>query len=55
MADLEFKSWKHVPREIYDAWKIKPPCYKVDENNHASCYFQCPYYMVCWDEEDEDF
>lgn len=46
-----------VTPELYDAWKVKPPCQIIKENGHGACHPQCPYNYDCWGdymEDDED-
>lgn len=39
-----------VSNQLYDAWKVKPPC-EVD----GQCYHDCPHYNECNNEIDEDY
>ena len=39
-----------VSNEVYDAWKVKPPC----KSASPFCHSRCPYYVECIVNEDGD-
>lgn len=41
-----------ITSETYDAWMIKPPCERSE--NNWECNEECPYLLDCWGNEDEE-
>lgn len=40
---------ERISRELYDAWRVMPPC-----ENGGECDARCPYSADCWGEPEED-